>query len=84
MSVYPVPLFASTDITLEPTKATFGFILPSSDGPWLEYTAIPESLSNAPTVITSSAEPGVPIEPDVALFPAAINNAIPERTISFA
>ena len=84
MSVYWSPLFASTDITLEPTYAMFGFILPSSVGPSLEYGAIPESLSNAPTVITSSAEPGVPICPGPAVFPAAMNNAIPERTISFA
>ncbi|CAI8238270.1 MAG: Uncharacterised protein [Methanobacteriota archaeon] len=60
-------MLKSGAITSEPTKATLGFILPSSVGPWLEYIAIgfspgsPSFLSSEPTVITSSAEPGVPI-----------------------
>ena len=59
-------------------------ILPSSVGPWLEYSAIAEFLFSAPTVIASSADPGVPICPDTAVFPAAINRAIPEAIISLA
>ena len=53
-------------------------------GPWLEYGAMAVFLSSAPTVMTSSAEPGVPICAVSAEFPAAINIAIPSLTISFA
>ena len=61
-----------------------GLMRPSSVGPWLEYTAIEVSLSRAPTVITSSADPGVPIWPLTALLPAAMNRATPDLTISLA
>ena len=61
MPVYWSPVLKATDMTLLPTYATFGFTRSSSVGPWLEYTAMAEFLSSAPTVIASSAEPGVPI-----------------------
>ena len=41
-------------------------------------------LSRAPTVIASSAEPGVPICAETPLFPAAMKMAIPADIISFA
>ncbi len=41
-------------------------------------------MSNAPTVMTSSADPGVPMLADEKLLPAAMKSAIPERTISLA
>ncbi len=41
-------------------------------------------LSSAPTVMTSSAEPGVPIWAEAKLFPAAISMVMPARTISLA
>ena len=46
--------------------------------------AIAVFLSSAPTVMTSSALPGVPIWALNAEFPAAMKRAIPLRTISFA
>ena len=50
-------------------------------GPSLEYGAIAPFLSNEPTVMTSSALPGVPIVPGPALFPAAMKRAIPSAII---
>ena len=41
------------------------------------------SLSSDPTVMTSSALPGVPIVAVPALFPAAMNRATPALIISF-
>ncbi len=68
-------------MTSEPIKAILGLTRFSSVGPSLEYAAIAPFLSKEPTVITSSALPGVPIVPGPALFPAAMNSAIPSAII---
>ena len=45
---------------------------------------MPVSLSKEPTVMASSAEPGVPIWAETKLFPAAMNKATFSSIIRFA
>ena len=71
-------------MTSEPTNATLGLTRPSSVGPSLLYSAMAVFLLSAPTVITSSAPPGVPMVPGAAEFPAAMSMLMPARTISLA